>query len=458
MAKMALNGYEIGIQRKIKPADHIQSMADKIQDTVVTKHPTNTDNLTSSDNNMIKTLDRGYKTHENIQSIGDKIKDTIKNNHPTIESMSKSNILIPPPLPNNQPTMETMSKPNILVPPPIPNNQLTVESMSKPNILAPPPLPNNHGTMESMSKPNILIPPPLPNSPIPTFNVHSTPIGHSLNINGDKDKNKYDTVPKTLKASLIMDERSIHNNDKFYSGSGNSSNEDLYKDKTENNFMGTLRKTGIDKSSFLNSMNDSTDTNTNHDVKSELKYDNTYSNTLNKRKLFEKPETGAYHSINNQTKSNDKVNNVCETNTWNKTNTFEHAYKAETGKNTQATHQEDELIKKKELPDQLYNNSLYTLKTSNNKANTNGNEQNNSYGDIAFTEEIKNLSDSDEKQQQQKPKEEVVVRRRQKKNSRDDDGRRDSHIIARPLSTIQCADVAEGLYPVCHICDKAITR
>lgn len=393
MAKMALNGYEIGIQRKIKPADHIQSMADKIQDTVVTKHPLNTDTLPSVDNNLIKTLERGYKTHENIQSIGDKIKDTIKNNHPTIEPMSKSNILIPP---------------------------------------------------------------PLPNSPIPTFNVHSTPIGHSLSTNGDKKK--YDTMPKTLNTSLITDEHLINNNDKLHNGSGYSSSEDLYKDKTENNFMGTLRKTGIDKSSFLNSMNGSIGANASHDVKSELKFDNTYSNTLNKRKIFEKPETGSYHSLNNLTKANDKVNNVCEKNIWNKTNTFEHASKAEIGKITQTTQQDDELNKTKELPDQLYDNSLYTLKTSSNKANTNGNEHSNDYVDIGFTDEIKNLSDSNDKQQQQKSEEEVVVRRRQKKISRDDDGRRDSHIIARPLSTIQCADVAEGLYPVCHKCDKAITR
>lgn len=393
MAKMALNGYEIGIQRRIKPADHIQSMADKIQDTVVTKHPLNTDNLPSVDNNLIKTLDRGYKTHENIQSIGDKIKDTIKNNHPTIESMSK---------------------------------------------------------------PNILIPPPLPNSPVPTFNVHSTPIGHSLNSNGDKKK--YDTMPKTLNSSLISDDRVINNNEKSHNGSGYSSSEDLRKDKTENNFMGTLRKTGIDKSSFLNSMNGSTGTNANNDVKSDFKFDNSYSNTLNKRKLFEKPETGSYHSTNNLAKTNDKVTNVCEPNIWNKTNTVEQAAKPENGKNIQTPHQEDEIVKKKELPDQLYNNSLYTLRTTNNKANMNGNEQSNDYVDVACTDEIKNLSDSDEKQTQQKTEEEVVVRRRQKKNSRNDDGRRDSHIIARPLSTIQCADVAEGLYPVCHKCDKAITR
>ncbi|XP_022816004.1 PDZ and LIM domain protein Zasp isoform X2 [Spodoptera litura] len=379
MAKMALNGYEIGIQRKIKPADHIQSMADKIQDTVVTKHPLNSDSIPPVENNTIKTLERGYKTHENIQSIGDKIKDTIRNNHPA---------------------------------------------------------------NESITKPNVLIPPPLPTTPVPTFNVHSTPLGHSINTNGEKKK--YDTIPRTLNASLISDERLINNNDKSHNGSGYSSTEDLQKDKIENNYLGTLRKTGIEKSSFLNSMNGSNVANTNSDVKPELKFDTPYSNTLNKRKLFEKSD-----NLIPNNKVNEKINNASELNVSQKINNFDHTSKSENG-----VHQDDELIKSKEVSGQLYNNSLYTYKSpTNNKINTNGNEQSNDCVDKV--EEIKSISDSDEKQNTE---EEVVVRRRQKKNIRNDDGRRDSHIIARPLSTIQCADVAEGLYPVCHKCDKAITR
>lgn len=379
MAKMALNGYEIGIQRKIKPADHIQSMADKIQDTVVTKHPLNSDSIPPVENNTIKTLERGYKTHENIQSIGDKIKDTIKNNHPA---------------------------------------------------------------NESITKPNVLIPPPLPSTPVPTFNLHSTPLGHSINTNGEKKK--YDTIPRTLNASLISDERLINNNDKSHNGSGYSSNEDLQKDKIENNYLGTLRKTGIEKSSFLNSMNGSIVANTNSDVKPELKFDTPYSNTLNKRKLFEKSD-----NLITNNKVNDKINNASELNVSQKINNFDHTSKSENG-----VHQDDEFIKSKDISGQLYNNSLYTYKSpTNNKINTNGNEQSNDCVDKV--EEIKSISDSDDKQNNE---EEVVVRRRQKKNIRNDDGRRDSHIIARPLSTIQCADVAEGLFPVCHKCDKAITR
>lgn len=393
---MALNGYEIGIQRKIKPADHIQSMADKIQDTVVTKHPLNSDNMPTTENNLTKTLDRGFKTqYDNIQSIGDKIKETIKNNHPTIESLSK---------------------------------------------------------------PSILIPPPLPNSPIPTFNVHSTPIGHSVNTN--VDKKKYDTIPKTLNATFVSDDRLTNNNEKSQNGSGYSSSEDSYKDKIEHNYTGTLRKTGLDKSSFLNSIIGSNVTNPNHEVKSELKFDGAYSNTLNKRKLFEKSDTVSNHSTNNLNKSSDKAIHVCDINTWNKSNSVEPASKADSVKNI-STQQDEELTKKKELPNHLHNNSLYYFKTSpNNDAhiNTNGNAQCNEYTERAHPDEIKNLPDSDEKQYQQNTEEEIVVRRRQKKTLRDDDGRRDSHIIARPLSTITCADVADGLFPVCHKCDKAITR
>ncbi|CAH0627239.1 unnamed protein product [Chrysodeixis includens] len=392
MAKMALNGYEIGIQRKIKPADHIQSMADKIQDTVVTKHPLNSDSIPVVENNLPKTLERGYKTHDSIQSIGDKIKDTIKNNHPA---------------------------------------------------------------NESMSKPNILIPPPLPNSPIPTFNVHSTPIG--LPLNNSDDKKKYNTIPKTLNASLITDDRLITSYDKSNNGSGYSSSEDSLKDKSEHNFTGTLRKTGIDKSSFLSSMNGSNGNGNhgNHDNKPELKFDGAYSNTLNKRKLFEKADN-SFNSTSTLNKSSDMINNVSDTNIWNKTNNTEHVSKAESIKNISA-HYDEDLAKKKELPNNLINNSLYTYKNSAIN-NSNGHDQSNDYTDYVNTDDTKKFSGIEIKQEKQNTDEEIVVRRRQKKTSRDDDGRRDSHIITRPLSTIQCADVAEVLYPVCHKCDKAITR
>lgn len=393
MAKMALNGYEIGIQRKIKPADHIQSMADKIQDTVVTKHPLNSDGTAPvAENTLNKTLERGFKTHDNIQSMGDKIKDTLKNNH-TIT--------------------ETLSKPYL-------NNT------------------------------NILIPPPLPTSPIPTFNAHNTAIGLTLNANGDKKK--IDTTPKSLNTNIGSDDRVVLNVEKSHNGSGYSSSEDSSK---EHNYTGTLKKTGLDKSSFLNSMNGTNGSNGSHDIKSELKFEGSYSNTLNKRKIFEKSDAVSNSLVNNGFKSSDKVI-LSDTNTWNKTSVLDQTSKFENVKNTSG--QDEELTKKNELPNNLYNNSLYTLKIAANKdTKINGLEENKNSTDLTNgpTEETKG---NDEKHQRHNVDEEIVVRRRQKKNSRDDDGRRDSHIIARPLSTIQCADVADGLYPVCHKCDKAITR
>ncbi|XP_077285691.1 Z band alternatively spliced PDZ-motif protein 52 isoform X2 [Arctopsyche grandis] len=49
LAKNAFDGnFEIGIQRKIKPGDHISNMASKIKDTVVMKHPLNNSTITNS--------------------------------------------------------------------------------------------------------------------------------------------------------------------------------------------------------------------------------------------------------------------------------------------------------------------------------------------------------------------------------------------------------------------------
>lgn len=386
MAKMALNGYEIGIQRKIKPADHIQSMADKIQDTVVTKHPLNTDNLQSTENIPSKTLDK-FKVHENILSAGDKIKDILKNG-------------------------------------PI--------------------------VTESLPKPNLLIPPPLPSSPVPTFNIHSISIGQSPNSNGDKKK--YDNGIKNLNTNFVPDDRTIHGADKTYNGSGYSSSEDSYKDKVEQNYTGTLRKSGLDKSSFLSSMNNTNGSNVNRD----LNFDGNLCNTLNKKKLFEPSDaiSNGKGCITNGFKQNDKTNEISETKTHNKTTVIDQASQITISDNikTAPIVQDEEPMKL----NNLHNNSLYTFKTANNDRKLNIQEQINNTTDNANTNETKDISDMNGKQQNKD--EEVVVRRRQKRNPRDDDGRRDSHIIARPLSTIQCADVTDGLYPVCHKCDRAITR
>lgn len=386
MAKMALNGYEIGIQRKIKPADHIQSMADKIQDTVVTKHPLNSDNLSSEENSRENTLrrapnaniDRIYKAPDPaIASIGDKIKETIMINHPANTSMN-----------------------------------------------------------------NVPMPPPIPSSPIPTFNAHSTPIGQPLNTTLPRKPSDY--IPKNLNSSFM----SLNNGDKSHSGSGYSSSEDSNKDKSEGYYSDTLRKkAGFEKASFLNGLKSNNDT-----KQSESKFDNTYSNTLTKRKMFEKDSANGINNAENGIKFGDKMNsNTLDGKIWNKTNHFEKSL--EPTKIVKSAYEDQS--KNNDLPHSLHDNSLYTYKSV--KSENNGDSLKNV--DVETTE---NKQTSFAKDSEDNAESETVVRRRQKKCTRNDDGRRDSHIIARPLSTMTsgtAGDTTDGLYPpICHKCDKAITR
>lgn len=401
MAKMALNGYEIGIQRKIKPADHIQSMADKIQDTVVTKHPLNADSLSSGESSREGTLRRplhkhfgNYNTADSIQNIGDKIRDTIISNHPTHAVTNVNSI----------------------------NN----------NIPSPPP-------------------PPLPNSPIPTFNVHSTPIGHSLQMNNAKKP--LDFIPKNLSNNFIADAQPhfANNFEKSNNGSGYSSSDDSNKDKYDNSYTNTLRKnSGIEKS-FLNGMNN---TSIHDGLRPDQKIDNNYSNTLSKRNIFEKRDI-TNGSTDNYNKNIEKRNNgTSDTKSLKKPSIFEKSSTMENSKNN--SFKDEETLKKDTLPSSLYDNTLYTFK-------------NNGTQDVAgifkdFSNSVphkeygnqKELSNSSEKHDDKES--DVIVKRRQKKNERHDDGRRDSHIVTRPLSTMTSVDVTDGNYPVCHKCDKAITR
>ncbi|XP_049866156.1 PDZ and LIM domain protein Zasp isoform X3 [Pectinophora gossypiella] len=392
MAKMALNGYEIGIQRKIKPADHIQSMADKIQDTVVTKHPLNTDNISSGESSHENTLkrplhknfDRGYNTLDSIQSIGDKIKDTIISNHPaTVNNLNTSNNSMPPP-------------------------------------------------------------PPLPTSPIPTFNVHSTPIvPSSLNVNNTKKQTEF--ITKNLFSNNATD-TPTKNFERGINGNGYSSSEDSHKDKNENNYNNTLRKRNELEKNFLNGIN------TASQDKPDYKYDNGSSNTMSKRSIFEKNNgiNGSNNfderiGRNNEKRSNDTI----DSNNLKKPSMFEKLIAADNGISN--TGKNYETAKKQNLPSNLYDNTLYTLKTNGTKISTEiENATNKEMNDIKHYCNDKGANDDTET--------ETVVKRRQKKTDRNDDGRRDSHIIARPLSTMTAADVADGHYPVCHKCDKAITR
>lgn len=384
MAKMALNGYEIGIQRKIKPADHIQSMADKIQDTVVTKHPLNADS-SSGENRCENTLkqplnklfEKGYKTQDNIQQIGDKIKETIMSNHPTAINFANGNV--PPP-------------------------------------------------------------PPIPNTPVPSINAQSTPIGYN------SIKKPTNIEPKNLNTSFVMD---TSGTGKSLNNSRCSSTEDLsLKNKTDNYYSNTLRKKeAFEKSAFLNGMNSS-----NNDMfKTELKLDNNYSNTLNKKKIFETKDTqNSINTMENPNKCHEKSHSsLSEINTSNKTNLYEKS--CENGK----PRQNQENIVTPGSSKKLHDNTLYIYKTSDSDANSSESKNNTQNLDHDIEHQL-NASNSDRNQENTET--ETIVRRREKRNPKNDDGRRDSHIVARPLSTMTSTDVADGLYPVCHKCDKAITR
>lgn len=391
MAKMALNGYEIGIQRKIKPADHIQSMAEKIQDTVVTKHPLNSDSISSGESSRENTLrrplpknfERGYNTMDSIQSIGDKIKDTIMSKHPASANFTNGNSSMPPP-------------------------------------------------------------PPLPTSPIPTFNVHSTPIvTTSVNTNTKKQTD----TPKNLNHNFGPESQIqlTINKEKPYNSSGYSSSDDSNKEKSDDSYTNTFqKKNGLEKA-FLVGMN----TNSIQDYKPDKTIDTNYSNTLSKRNIFEKMEAnnGSNTNIEKINKTHDFRNNILsETNTLKKPSMFEKATKTENGKNI--TNDEED-GNKQILPNNLHDCSLYTFKTNGTNGNLNLNQEHeNNFGKASHIE----------KENRDNPDSEVVVRRRQKKVDRNDEGRRDSCLIARPKSTMTSVDVADGNYPICHKCDKAITR
>ncbi|XP_034824503.1 uncharacterized protein Zasp52 isoform X5 [Maniola hyperantus] len=380
MAKMALNGYEIGIQRKIKPADHIQSMAEKIQDTVVTKHPLNSDSVPSGENSRESTLKRPL--NKNVDKGYKPLDTTILN---TLNHLTG-------------------------------NDSITCGNSHTP------------------------IPPPLPSTPVPTFQAHSTPITNILNNIAAKSP---DYNPK-LNNTINKHETPLLQlyNEKSQNG-GYSSSEDSSKDKSECNFN-TLKTTGYEKAKIFNENNIPC-----QDVKkSELISDINFSNTLSKRKLFERNDAMNESSVSeNNFKMFDKINNSVSEK--------DHARKYNSSENSiedikSSVYQEENT---KKLPNSLFDNTLYTYKSGK----SNGIGEKITKNEHA-AEHIKETSNSNHDTDNKDDSEEIVVRRRDKKNFRNDDGRRDSHIIARPLSTMTSVDVADGQYPVCHICDKAITR
>lgn len=390
MAKTALNGYEIGIQRKIKPADNIQSMAEKIQDTVVTKHPLNSDSLSSGESSRENTLrrplhknfERGYNTMDSIQSIGDKIKDTIISKHPAGANFTNGNSSIP-------------------------------------------------------------LPPPLPTSPIPTYNVHNT-LFATTPINANTMK-QTDFAPNNLNHNFgpDMQIQSTINKEKPYNSSGYSSSDDSNKDKNDDSYSNTFRnQNGLEKTST-----DGINIHSIQDHKLDKKVDINCSNTLRKRNFFEKIEAnnGSNTQAKNVNKAHDSRDNSLS-NTLKKPSMFEKDINIENGKNFA----KDEEDGHKQGPlDNLHDNSLYTFRTNGtNGASNVSQERDKGFGkDAHYEKEVHNDSES-----------EITVKHRQKKVDKNDDGRRDSRLIPRPKSTMTSVDVAEGIYPICHKCDKAITR
>lgn len=382
---MALNGYEIGIQRKIKPADHIQSMADKIQDTVVTKHPLNSD-TPSGENSREGTL----KRHVNKSS--DKIYKYLENNVPAIST---------------------------------PQN--TGQQIINNNLHAP-------------------IPPPLPTTPIPSLQAHSTPIIHALNAI---------PIPNTYYESKVEQDGKLENshglsNEKPINGDSSSDS----KDKIDHGFVNNiLKKKEIEKAPFLKDINTTAHKLVNNSASLKEDRDNksNISNNYSRRKLFENNEPSAERCLNQE--YNKTHNNICDT-YLKKNNIIDKSVNKENVHDSGKKKDNDS----QSLLHNLQDNSLYSLK-SKIITNQNGGSDN----ELRDDNNSKTLADSNDTKFntsiEKDDTNDVVVRRRDRKNKRNnDDGRRDSRIIARPLSTMTSTDVSEGQYPVCHKCDKAITR
>ncbi|XP_045493678.1 PDZ and LIM domain protein Zasp isoform X1 [Colias croceus] len=364
MAKMALNGYEIGIQRKIKPADHIQSMADRIQDTIVTNHPLNSENTSSGENSRDNTLKR----------------------------------------PSAKVTDRVFKQAEINLP------LLNASKVNSSNGEAP-------------------LPPPLPTTPIPVF--------HSRNAM----KNSMTTEDSVL----LQITKDLTPGEKVQNGNMYLSCEDSKKDKVDNIYTNSLhQRSNYNKSAFLN------DSPSFEIHKSDAKIESNFSNTMSKRKLFERSDAinDTNFSTDNsylQYKHNDTNINISDKNniynkTGNKTNN-KIINSVENGKEKSSEGTDES----QNISCNLYDNTLYTYKNAKTENDiSNGQSLNND----DYLNRINTNKDNTE---------ETVVRRREKKNIKKDDGRRDSHIIARPLSTMTSLDVADGHY-ICHVCDKAITR
>lgn len=437
MAKMALNGYEIGIQRKIKPANHIQSMAEKIQDTVVTKHPLNVESVSSPDSSrentlnraFNKTMDNGFKYNNSITSIGDKIKDTIINNHPATVSFTNGSVPVPPPIPTTPiPIFNAHSTPV--------TNSYVVKNQSEDKA-------------------------PLSKKLFSNFVSDNLDTSVSYDYNGINNKNINESNNLTVKHDNIINNTSQINNifDKS-TESINKTNNSFDKSNESNKSYSIFDQSGDYVNKTRNMFDKSNDSLNNIDKKFGSKVDqksDTFSNTLSKRNMFEK-------RIEASDQKQEAIAKPLEKNNW---NCFDQIKKSQiekpqfmkefkNGNGTSVHSDNTNTLKKPHLPNKLYDNTLYHFRNErsngeNEATNTTEVSKNETLG------ENTNIVDNKNTETEQTGSE-FVVKRRQKNNENRNDGRRDSHIVARPLSTMKSEDVADGLYPVCHQCDKAITR
>lgn len=445
IAKIALNGYEIGIQRRIKPADHIQSMANKIQDTIVTKHPLNAESLSSGDSSREGTLRRTpakqvdrFKAADSIHSIGNKIKEAVLSNYPMATNTMNDNIPVPPPIPNSP--IPTLKSYNTTVPPPLPNTPVPyLTDNGTPSV----PIPDT--PMPTFEAHSTYIP-PVSKAPTTKFKAQSTPLlqaaGNGMIKHPDipKDSSEF---PQVAEVSNILNKTSAYNSNSIVCEKDMIRKDDHSKDyNVENGFKNTLRKKNIFEKPSHN-----TETNGNILEIEEIKVNNNYSNTMNKRNIFE----------NRDSKNGVKKNSFDEINKY----VPDKSNKSSSNHDTEIVTQ---IIKQERrdthpvLPNNLHDNSLYQLKPV--KVNGTTGTTNGFYGEYNNDKQI-NMTNGlvynfEAKDDISEP--ELVVKRREKKTDRNNDGRRDSHIIARPLSTMTSVDVTDGLYPVCHKCDKPITR
>lgn len=334
LSRNAFNGtYEIGIQRKIKPGDHIANMANKIKETVVLKHP-----MQNSNDLPISTTNEAVK----FSKFSNGINSTNSLNSRTDSSNARSTFLNqshPVPI-TPQAIIGNMSG---NIPPPPPPPKFKVGSLSpvqsslspvQPSHASPPSLSQSSSPMTSLSESGSL-------SPVYERQYHNNDIS--------------DIPPRQLTSALL--------------------NKLIKKDLDNGKFDTDKKKLPFPKD---------------HHIHSNLYQTNT--NGQIKKPIVEpfKP------SINNEF-----INKMVK----HHTNLESDSPKSTVISNVEKFHNTEKKIISNESP--------------------------------------------------------VKLRDKKKTESNDQcSGKRDSHVVSRPLSTIASmdVDVVDGVYPICNDCNKQITR